>query len=111
MHFKMLSAICFILDKSKILSSDNGLIQSVFNFLPNVRIFNLTKLQAFADDNLDVAEWWFLTLTGRKTVGKVEMLVYTSICLLPKMFQRAYSLNMLKLRLHGDRSVKTESCH
>ena len=33
MHFKMLSAICCNLDQSKILSSGNGTILSVSNFL------------------------------------------------------------------------------
>ena len=30
----------------------------VFNFLPNKKIFALSKLKAFEDDKLKLAEWW-----------------------------------------------------
>ena len=77
MHFKMLSAICFNLDQSKILSSGNGLTQSLSNdnickcmsdssklkAIPDDKLFNpfpdnkyltLPKLKAFADDKINV---------------------------------------------------------
>ena len=60
MHFKMLSAICFNLDKSKILSSGNELkvwkIGNRFNSLANNKILDWLKLKAFADDKINMTE-------------------------------------------------------
>ena len=54
MHFKMLSAIRFNLDQSKILSSGSGLKPMVacFNSLPNDTIRDVTKFKTFADGKL-----------------------------------------------------------
>ena len=46
MHFKMLSAICFNLDQSKVLSSGNGLSKD--------KPLDATKFKMFADKNLNV---------------------------------------------------------
>ena len=48
MHIKTLSAICFNLGQSKILSSGNGL-NGLFNSLPNDQILDLPKFTVFAD--------------------------------------------------------------
>ena len=58
----MLSAICLNLDRSKSLSSGNGLIRKQkFRFvqrnsLQNVKILALTKLKAITDDKFIVAD-------------------------------------------------------
>ena len=55
----MSSAICFNLDRSKILSSSNGLTLSnagSLNSLPNNKILGVTKLEAFADSKSNDAK-------------------------------------------------------
>ena len=55
MHFKMLSAICFNFDKSKILSSGNGLMVSIFSHGALVKeiwsYFLFTDNKLFCSDN------------------------------------------------------------
>ena len=55
----MLSAICFNLVLSKILMSGNGLKQEYLfdasiNSLPNDKILDFSKFNAFADDKINV---------------------------------------------------------
>ena len=80
MHFKITSLICFNLDQSKILSSNNGLnLYSnlmpdpqglvYFNSLPNDKILDLSKFKAFADDKV------ILTQKFKFVFGKVENIV------------------------------------
>ena len=69
----MLSAICFNLDQSKILSSGNG----------------LTKLKDFADDNSNFEEnCRKLFKLVENTMGEGEIARYEQFLLFPQCFQR-----------------------
>ena len=58
MHFKMLSAICFNSDQSKILSSGNGLIlyQKTKFVTGQMTICDLSKLKSLADNKISVTK-------------------------------------------------------
>ena len=78
----MSSAICFNLDQSKLLSSGNGL--NVLYSLPD-KFYAWSKLKAFADDNVKVAEMVkFFSDRRENIVGKGE----NSGFLFPQSFQR-----------------------
>ena len=64
MHFKMSSAICFILNHSKIL-----LVK--VNSLPSDKILDKTVLKAFADNKINVAQMMIFAFDGiEHIVGK-----------------------------------------
>ena len=88
----MLSAICFNLDQSEILSSDNGLSANALNVdkykilsfckehinsLPKDKFLDLSKLKKFADDNFKCNE------NCRKFSKWVENTVQQAISLFP----------------------------
>ena len=58
------------------------------NTLPNNKIFDMTELEAFADDKIDVAEMMISVLKGRKHVGKGENAGYQHFPLFPQCFQK-----------------------
>ena len=80
MHFKMLSAICFNLDQSKILSG-NGLTQT-----SNFRLFQSERVcrrQKFDENGRKLSDW------VENTVGKGEIAHYEPFLLFPQCFQKA----------------------
>ena len=101
----MLSAICFNLDQSTILSSGNGLRglpehdsytgispisihQLFFNFLPKDRNTDSSKIKAFADENANVAQKLeFAFDRVENIVRKGENAGYQHFLLFPHCFQ------------------------
>ena len=57
MHFEMLSAICYNLGQSKILSSDNGLVFStrLDNFLPFLSNLKLLPANSFSLEESNIS--------------------------------------------------------
>ena len=72
----MLSAICFNLEQSKILSSGNGLNVAIIIFFP---VFDRME----------------------NTVGKGENAGYQHFLLFPQNFQKLYFSELLKIKLVG----------
>ena len=70
--------------------------------LPNDEILDLSKLKAFADDDLNVYQKLKFAL-GRveNIVGKGENAVYQHFLLFPQCFQKASSLRSIKSGLCG----------
>ena len=70
----------------------------LYNPLPNDKILDLSKLKAFADDNLDMNQKMKLP-SGRveNIVGKEENAAYQHFLLYPQCFQKASSLGLLKV--------------
>ena len=95
MHFKMLYALCFNLDQSKILSSGNG-----FNPIPNAKILDGFKLKAFTDDNLKVIKMMIYVLDWvEKHSEKGENADYQHFLLFPQCFQKPSCPRSLKVRI------------
>ena len=68
-----------------------------FNPLPNYKILDMTKLQTFADDKLNIAKMTSSKLDRvENTMGKGEMLV-TSIFSFSQSFSKTSSLGSLKV--------------
>ena len=67
------------------------------NSLPHDKILDLTKLKAFADDNINVAKM-MISVSNRaeNIVGKGENAGYQHFLLFPKCFQEASSLRVVK---------------
>ena len=84
----------FNLHNAKILVSGRALI------LPNKKVFDWSKLKAFADDNLNVNQKLKFAF-GRvdNIVGKGENTGYENFLLLPPCFQRATFSESLKVSI------------
>ena len=68
------------------------------NSLPNEKILDLSKLKAFADENLDVYQKLkFLSGRVENCVGKGENAGDQHFLLFPQSFQKASSLGLLKV--------------
>ena len=64
----------------------------MFNFLPNDKILDVTKLKAFADDKLSIARMMiFLLDTVESTLGKRENAGYQHFLLFLQYFLRPSS--------------------
>ena len=73
-------------------------INTLFRSLPNDKILDLSKLKAFADNNLNVNQK--LKVASEKVeniVGKGENAGYQHFLLFPQCFQKASSLRSLKV--------------
>ena len=98
----MLSAICFNLDQSKILSSGNRL---------NNKILDFSKLYEFANNNSTRPQMIeFLINRVKNILGKVENAGYqhfvtSNFCFFPKCFRKAHSLGSLKSQKRPTRKV------
>ena len=58
--------------------------------LPNYKILDVTRLRAFADDKIDVAQMMISVFdTVEKIVGKGENAGYQHFLLFPQCFQKA----------------------
>ena len=69
---------------------DNGLV----NPFPNDRVLDMTKLKAYADDNLNVAKMMiYLFNRVENTVGKGENAGYQHFLLFPQCFQKSCSID------------------
>ena len=92
MHFKMLSAICFNLDQSKILSSGNGL-----NSLANSKMLKWSNFKHFPDDIINVTIMMnFVAGRVENIAGKGENAGYQHFLLFPQCFQKASLSRSLK---------------
>ena len=69
-----------------------------FNCLPNDKIFDATKLKAFADDKTNVAQI-MISVSDRveNIVGKGENAGYQHFLLFPQCFQKALFMGSLKV--------------
>ena len=75
-----------------------GIITKQINPLPNHKILDMTKLKAFADDNLNVAKMMISLLHRVKnTVGKGENAGNQHFLLFQQCFPKHYSLGLLKV--------------
>ena len=80
----------------------DGANYSSFYSLPNDKIFDVTKLKAFADDKINIAQMMISVFDWLETiVGKGENAGYQHFLLFPQCFQRAYFLGSLKSGLCG----------
>ena len=69
-----------------------------FNSLPNGKIFDWSKLTAFADDEIYIAEMMIsLSDWGENIVGKRENSVYQHFLLFPQCFQKLSLPEVLKV--------------
>ena len=77
------------------------------NPLLNSKILDVTKLKAFANDKLKVAEM-MISLFDRveNTVGKGENAGYQHFLLFPQCFPKPYSLGSLKVGLGGKEVIE-----
>ena len=74
------------------------MIGSSINPLPNDKILDLSKLKAFADNNLNVNQKLkFASGRAEKIVGKGENAGYQHFLLFPQCFQKASFTEVLKV--------------
>ena len=80
--------------------TDNHDMTLAVNSLPNDKIFDWTKLKAFADDKINVNEKLKLGL-GRveNIMGKEEHAGYQHFLLFPQYFQKRSVSGSLKVRI------------
>ena len=70
------------------------------NHLHNKKFLDVTKLKAFADHKLNVAEMViFLFDSAENTVGKGENAAYQHFLLLPEFLPKLSALGLLKVRI------------
>ena len=70
------------------------------NSLPNDKIFDQSKLEAFADDKINVAEKLKIVLERvEKIVRKGENAGYQHFPLFPQSFQKVSDTGLLKVRM------------
>ena len=75
------------------ISKTNFIIDETFNSLSNDKILDLSKLKAFADENLDVNEKLKFALERvENIVGKGENAGYQHFLLFPTMFSKGFFL-------------------
>ena len=71
---------------------------SFFNSLPNNKILDVTKLKAFADDKINIAQVKISIFDKvENIVGKGENAGYQHFLLFPQCFQKASFLGSLKV--------------
>ena len=69
------------------------------NHLPNDKILDVTKLKAFADDKMNVAQMMISVFDRMENiVGKGENAGYQHFLLFPQCFQKASLLGFVKSR-------------
>ena len=67
--------------------------------LPNDKILDVTRLRAFADDKIDLAQMMISVFDKvENIVGKGENAGYQHFLLFPQCFQKASSLGVVKSR-------------
>ena len=69
--------------------------KTAFNSLPNNKILHRSKLKAFADDKMNVAQklkFFYGKIGNRNIVGKGENAGYQHFLLFPQCFQKSFSL-------------------
>ena len=92
-HLLLSSANAFNLDQSEILSPDERV-----NSLPNDTFINWSKLKAFADDKLNLAEKLKFVLKGIENIeGKGENAGYQHFLVFPQCFQMVFFSGSLKV--------------
>ena len=70
------------------------------NFVPSDKILDMSKLKAFADDNLNMYQKMkFALVRTENIVGKGENAGYQHFLLFPQCFEKASSLGSIKSRL------------
>ena len=103
----MSSANSFDLGKSKILlfgEAENignkyfsPFIATLFNYLPNDKILDWSKVKAFPDDKLNaIKEWKFVLGREDNIVGKREKAGNQHFLFFPQLFQKASFTEVLK---------------
>ena len=81
-----------------------------FNPLPDGKILDVTKLKAFADDKINVAQMMVSVFDRiENTVGKGENAGYQHFPLFPLSFQKASFLGSLKVRVVWSRVKRGKS--
>ena len=80
------------------------------NSLPNDKIFDLTKLKAFADDKLNIAIMtFFCSDRVENTVGKGENAGHQHFLRFPHCFPKPSSLGSLKVGIVWERVKKPDA--
>ena len=78
------------------------MFSNLLNSLPNSKLLDLSKLKAFADDRINVAEMMFSVSDREENiVGKGENAGYQHFLFFPQCFQKASFSGSLKSGLWG----------
>ena len=80
---------------------------NLFNSLPNNKILDSSKLEAFADKTINVAHKLKILYGNVENVGKGENAGYQHFLLFPQCFQKALSVWSFKVKILWER-VKSE---
>ena len=83
---------------------------SVFNSLPKHKILGMTKLEAFADDKINIAQMMISVFDRvENIVGKGENAGYQHFLLFPQCFQKASFSGLLKVEIVWQRIERVEN--